>query len=369
MRCLVYLFIFIILFIISYIVYNKFFNTEFYSSSKDYPTIDVVITWVNGNDKEFIKEVQSFGKNSYQLERFYQNEELKYCLRSIEMNLTFIRKIFIVVREDQYPSFLKQSHYQIEYISHSTIIPPQFLPTFNSIAIENFIHKIPALSEHFIYFNDDMIVLQETNPATFFDHKHYKPYQSKDLEKIQQVSPNDLYWKKDDKGNIIAINEDIFDRNFALKQLVDQNNEILDIIYGKETRYRTQHVPYACKKSYLNELDDFLKTIHLRGKTMYENSGLHKFRDLKSIARFSFFKKYWDIYMNDCLEKKFSLHSIIINDKVDKTLEIDNIGEYKSSFLVVHNEASELTDIAISNFAVMNKKLEQLFPYKSSFEF
>jgi len=369
MRCLVYLIVFIILFIISYLVYNKFYNAEFYSSSKDYPTIDIVITWVNGNDKDFIKEVQTFGKNSYQVERFYQNEELKYCLRSIEMNLTFIRKIFIVVREDQYPSYLKPSHYQIEFITHSTIIPPRFLPTFNSIAIENFIHKIPGLSEHFIYFNDDMIVLRETNAASFFDPKHYKPYQSKDVEKIQLQSPNDLFWKKDDKGNIVAINEDIFDKNFSLKQLVDQNNEILNIIFGKETRYRTQHVPYACKKSYLDKLDDFLKTISLRGKTMYENSGLHKFRDLKSMARFSFFKKYWDIYMNDCLEKKYSLHSIIINDKIDKTFEIDSIGDSKSGFLVMHNEASELNEIATANFAAINKKLEQIFPYKSSFEF
>jgi len=107
----------------------------------------------------------------------------------------------------------------------------------------------------------------------------------------------------------------------------------------------------------------------LRGKTMYENSGLHKFRDLKSMARFSFFKKYWDIYMNDCLEKKYSLHSIIINDKIDKTFEIDSIGDSKSGFLVMHNEASELNEIATANFAAINKKLEQIFPYKSSFEF
>jgi hypothetical protein len=46
-------------------------------------------------------------------------------------------------------------------------------------------------------------------------------------------------------------------------------------------------------------LDDIINntnyiTSELKEKTMYEHSGSYKFRDLKSIARFSFFKKYWD---------------------------------------------------------------------------
>jgi hypothetical protein len=158
---------------------------------------------------------------------------------------------------------------------------------------------------------------------------------------------------------------DNFNRPFALKELIDHNNEIIDLVFQKETRYRSQHIPYSCRKSFMNQLDEFLKSLKLMDKTMYEHSGIYKFRDLKSIARFSLFKKYWDIYMNDCLEKRFDLLSIIINDKTDKTKEIENLINSKNTFLVIHNEVHQLNDISKANFELVNKKLDQLFPYKS----
>jgi len=362
-------FIIVFIFLIIIIVCMGFYNLkklEFYSDKTEIPFIDVVITWVDGNQDKFIEEVNSMGKK-YQLDRFYHNEELKYCLRSIELNMVFVRKIFIVVRADHIPTFLKKNHYQLEFITHPTIIPSRFLPTYNSIVIENFIHKIPNLSEHFIYFNDDMIVLKETQPSYFFDD-NFRPIQSKDENKIITLITNYNYWTKDEKLGISPIKQENFDKNFALKELIDHNNEIMDLLFNKETRYRSQHIPYACRKSYLNQLDEFLKTMKLKEKTMYEHSGSYKFRDLKSIARFSFFKKYWDIYMNDCLEKKYPLFSIIMNDKVDKTKEIQNLNDTKQTFLVIHNEVHELNDIALKNFKMMNQKLEKLFPYKSTFE-
>jgi hypothetical protein len=53
-----------------------------------FPTIDVVITWVNGNSPSFKNDLKSQG-GSYQIDRFEQNEELRFCLRSIEKNLLF----------------------------------------------------------------------------------------------------------------------------------------------------------------------------------------------------------------------------------------------------------------------------------------
>ena len=159
-----------------------------------FPSIDVVITWVNGNSPSFKNDLKSQG-GSYQIDRFEQNEELRFCLRSIEKNLLFIHKIFIVVRDDQIPSFLHQDHYQLQFVKHSEIIPQQFLPTFNSISIENFIHKIPGLSEYFIYFNDDMMILHETQPFVFFEKETMKPITSKDLDRVHKTKEY-RYWKK-----------------------------------------------------------------------------------------------------------------------------------------------------------------------------
>jgi hypothetical protein len=344
----------------------KWKKMEFYTNKNETPMIDVVITWVDGNQKKFVEEVNTYGKK-YQLDRFYQNQELKYCLRSIELNMTFIRKIFIVIREDHYPDFLKSNHYQLEFITHPMIIPSRFLPTFNSIVIENFIHKIPGLSEHFIYFNDDMIVLKETKVSDFFDY-NFNPIQSKDENKIITLTTSYNFWTKNKKSIVEPLKPDNFNRPFALKELIDHNNEIIDLVFQKETRYRSQHIPYSCRKSFMNQLDEFLKSLKLTDKTMYEHSGIYKFRDLKSIARFSLFKKYWDIYMNDCLEKEFSLLSIIINDKVDKTKEIQALDDPKFQFFVIHNEVQEMNEIAKKNFLEVNNKLDKLFPFKSTFE-
>ena len=42
------------------------------------------------------------------------------------------------------------------------------LPTFSSPAIEANLHLIPNLSEHFLYFNDDLLLLREGLFQNFF---------------------------------------------------------------------------------------------------------------------------------------------------------------------------------------------------------
>ena len=79
-----------------------------------------------------------------------------------------MRKIFFVVSNpEQVPQIAKD--YGVEVVLHKDIIPKEFLPTFNSCTIELFLHKIPDLSEHFIYVNDDMSLLHHANKSLFFD--------------------------------------------------------------------------------------------------------------------------------------------------------------------------------------------------------
>ena len=46
-------------------------------------------------------------------------------------------------------------------------MPEAYLPSYNSSAIELNIHRIRGLSEHFIYFNDDMFKIKDTQPSDF----------------------------------------------------------------------------------------------------------------------------------------------------------------------------------------------------------
>jgi hypothetical protein len=58
----------------------------------------------------------------------------------------------------------------VHIIDHTLIFKgyEDYLPTFNSLSIESCIFRIPNLSEHFIYFNDDVFLINDTKPENFF---------------------------------------------------------------------------------------------------------------------------------------------------------------------------------------------------------
>jgi hypothetical protein len=138
-----------------------------------YP-IDIVYTWVDADDPFFQAQFQSqvnsttyFKKEAYYESRFKSRDELKYSLRSIFEYAPWVRNIFIVTN-GQVPTWLDETCSRVKIINHNEIISSDYLPTFNSHVIESFLHKIPGLSEHYIYFNDDVMLLRPTKPTDFF---------------------------------------------------------------------------------------------------------------------------------------------------------------------------------------------------------
>ena len=134
--------------------------------------IDFVYLWVDGNDPKWIaKRNACIGEPSKDEKnckgRYVSNDELKYSLRSLEKYAPWIRKIFIVT-DNQVPEWLDTTHPKIQIVDHTEILPAECLPCFNSVIIEHHLHKIPGLSEHFLYGNDDMYFNKPVTPDTFF---------------------------------------------------------------------------------------------------------------------------------------------------------------------------------------------------------
>eukprot|EP00005_Dracoamoeba_jomungandri_P005828 CAMPEP_0174259562 /NCGR_PEP_ID=MMETSP0439-20130205/8370_1 /TAXON_ID=0 /ORGANISM="Stereomyxa ramosa, Strain Chinc5" /LENGTH=818 /DNA_ID=CAMNT_0015343499 /DNA_START=269 /DNA_END=2722 /DNA_ORIENTATION=- len=103
------------------------------------------------------------------LSRFVDNEELRYSLRSVEKFAPWARKIYIVTN-GQIPYWLDLSHPRIEIITHEMIFPNKsHLPTFSSPAIECHLHRIPGLSNKFLYLNDDTMFGLPIWPSDFYD--------------------------------------------------------------------------------------------------------------------------------------------------------------------------------------------------------
>lgn len=140
--------------------------------------IDLVYLWVDGNDPVWQAKRNTYigrteEKSSTNCEgRYADNEELKYSLRSAEMYAPWIRQIFIIT-DNQAPKWLDTSNPRIKIIDHKEIMSPQSLPCFNSNVIEHFICRIPGLSEHFLYANDDMFFNKPVTPDTFFESDGY----------------------------------------------------------------------------------------------------------------------------------------------------------------------------------------------------
>lgn len=137
--------------------------------------IDLVYMWVDGNDPAWRAKKDAFlGKEQSKLDeqaineaRFANNDELRFSLRSIEMNAPWIRHIYIVT-DNQKPSWLDTGNPRISIIDHTEIMPKEALPTFSSTSIEWCIDNIPGLAEHFLLANDDTFIAREITPDFFF---------------------------------------------------------------------------------------------------------------------------------------------------------------------------------------------------------
>lgn len=58
--------------------------------------------------------------------------------------------------------------YRVKWIDQNDIVPLADQPTFNSNAIEQYLHLIPGLTERFIQMNDDYMLFQPVHPSDFF---------------------------------------------------------------------------------------------------------------------------------------------------------------------------------------------------------
>jgi hypothetical protein len=138
--------------------------------------VDLVYTWVDGNDpvwrekrNKYMPERPTTGHvpNHINDARWRENNELMYSLRSVEKYAPWVNRIYIVT-DGQTPKWLNTNHPKIKIVDHSEILPADALPVFSSHAIESCIHKIPGLSEHFVYGNDDTFFGSPTTADDFF---------------------------------------------------------------------------------------------------------------------------------------------------------------------------------------------------------
>lgn len=138
--------------------------------------IDFVLPWVDGGDPQWLAEKNRYlpAHSAYQdatgNSRYQDWGTLRYVLRSIAQNCPWYHKIYLITA-GHYPHWLDIHHPKIELVTHRDLfIQPENLPVFNSSAIEMNLVNLRGLSEHFVYLNDDTVMLRPVPVARFFQH-------------------------------------------------------------------------------------------------------------------------------------------------------------------------------------------------------
>lgn len=137
--------------------------------------IDAVFLWCDGADPKFrrakdlmLKKMGlPFDEDNVGDVRFEDNEELRYALRSVSINAPWVNHIWVVTN-GQRPYWLIENN-RLTVVCHDEIIPAELLPTFNSVVIEMYVHRIPGLQEKYILFNDDFFIKNKVSPDFFFN--------------------------------------------------------------------------------------------------------------------------------------------------------------------------------------------------------
>lgn len=165
--------------------------------------MDAVITYVDGLDPVWQQEYREAVGTEINAKRFRDWGTLKYLLRGIENCMPFVDNVYLVVSsESQVPAWVDKEKTKV--VLHRDIIPAEYLPVFNSTAIEMFLHRIPDLDERFIYFNDDFFPVSDCKREDFFTEdkvvmKHSRHLFALDLFK-KQVKNSDRLARKAASG-------------------------------------------------------------------------------------------------------------------------------------------------------------------------
>ncbi|MER6144801.1 stealth family protein [Streptomyces sparsogenes] len=205
--------------------------------------IDVVYTWVDGSDPAWRRrraEVTAcdadgpYHEQAANDARYANRDELRYSLRSLHMYAPWVRHIYLVT-DDQVPPWLVRSHPGITVVDHREIFDdPRVLPTFNSQAIETRLHHIDGLSEHFLYFNDDVFLGSPVTPQDFFlANGMTKFFLSRALIPLGPIHPGDV----------------------PVSAAGKNNRALLEARFGATVTQKLKHTPHALRRSVLAEIE------------------------------------------------------------------------------------------------------------------
>ena len=252
------------------------------------PKIDFVITWVDGSDPEWIEVKNRYISQNFQKrqdiagkDRFTDNGLLHYWFRGVEKFAPWVNKVYFVTF-GHIPQWLDVDNPKLVIVKHQDFLPPKYLPTFNSNTLTLNLHRIPGLSEHFVYFNDDMFLTSNCSEDVFFKNNLPRDMAVQDvIPAVEMTEFWHMYF-----NNITCLN-----KNFNKKQLIKIHfNKWFSLEYGKQiiknvllspfslfTGIFETHTPNSyLKSSYVKEWE--------KNHDLFDSVSQHKIRNYQDVT-------------------------------------------------------------------------------------
>ena len=333
--------------------------------------IDFVVTWLDSTDPEWQKAYATYSPNAKgdkNEARFRNMDIFKYWFRSIETYAPWVHKIFLVTN-GKFPDWINKDNPKLELVKHGDYMPKECLPTFNSCAIELHMHKIKGLSEHFVYFNDDVLLNSPIGPEYYFKNGLPCDINKETCYNVPIYTPTDRF------GTYISMLTDIglINSHFRRWDTVRQSPKrwfgkhlglkgiIMSLLLSKQrlfVGFSNYHIEQAYLKTTFNEVwekeHDFMA------------SSCTRFREEVTANPYIF--RYWQFATNRFFPmKRNGVYSFLI--KRDVLNQIEKILQDNSISSICINDSSLCSDEEFDYLKYkLNKILNNKFPSKSTYE-
>lgn len=326
--------------------------------------IDFVIAWVDGGDPAWQAEKAHYqGKPGAGASavRYRDWDLLRYWFRGVEAYAPWVGTIHFMTW-GHVPAWLNTDNPKLHVVNHRDFIPEQYLPTFSSHPIELNMHRIPGLSEHFVYFNDDFYLTAPVQPEDFFvkglpcDSLEEHPLRLTRREMMINVNAND----------IIFLN-----RNFKKPQcrkmrskwfpLATPKVAVKNLLMGPVSRdaffgLNYHHLPQAYRKQTLEAV------WQLEPQWLHETC-THKFRDREDVSQCVF--KFYQLATGQFHPYDKEKVGSWFRGGRDYQGAARAIREKRYKF-ICYNDSEELDYDTVQ--PVMQAAFQAVLPEKSSFE-
>ncbi|MEV2241152.1 stealth family protein [Micromonospora sp. NPDC049891] len=306
--------------------------------------IDVVYTWVDGTDPEWLRRRAAATGSPYHSEaasaaRFLSRDELRYSLRSLHLFAPWVRNVYLVT-DDQVPPWLDPSVPGIQVISHREIFADRsVLPTYNSHAIESQLHHIDGLSEQFLYFNDDVFLGCEVLPSDFFlANGISRFFPSPALVPPGPSSAGDIPSSAAGKNN----------------------RELIAERFGTVLTQKMKHMPHALRRSVLYEIEETFAAEH--GRT-----AASRFRSLTDISIASSLHHYYAFHTGRAVPGALE-YTIAELSHPDTPARLAHLLAKRDRHVFCLNDAFSTEDDLAAQLKVVTPFLDTYFPVPSPWE-